>query len=175
MADKIGIYSVPVIITIAGIILLLSNKDLFSEFLLGAKQGMKTCVEILPVLVILVTAVKMFSASGALDAVCNIFEAPLSKIGFPKEILPVMIMRPISGSAATATIGELFETSGPDSFAGRCASVIMGSSDTIIYTLAIYFGAVGVKKTRHALPASFLTLVFCAVVSVLLTKILFGT
>ena len=174
MADKIGIYSVPVIITVAGIMLLSSNKDLFKDFLLGAKQGMKTCVEILPVLIILITAVKMFSASGALDVICNLLGNGLSKVGFPKELLPVMIMRPVSGSAATATIGELFETSGPDSFAGRCASVIMGSSDTIIYTLAMYFEAVRIKKTRHALPASFLTLLFCAVVSVLLTKFFFG-
>ncbi len=173
MADKIGIYSVPAVMVVVGIMLLASNSDLFSEFLEGAKEGMKTCVGILPTLIILITAVKMFSASGALDALCGILGKGAQLLGFPSELLPVMIMRPISGSAATATVKQLFESSGADSFAGRCASIIMGASDTIIYTFAMYFGAVGVKKTRHALPAAFLTLVFCAAVSLLLTKIFF--
>lgn len=173
MAGRIGIYFVPLVIAISGVLLLLSKKDLFSAFLDGAQRGVKTCADILPVLVILITAVKMFTASGALDAICSWFGGTLSYLGIPSEMLPVMIMRPISGSAATATAIELFESSGPDSFAGRCASIIMGSSDTIIYTLAMYFGAVGVKRTRHAMAASFLTLAFCVFLSVLLTKIFF--
>lgn len=173
MAEIIGIYSVPAVMTVVGIILLSANEGLFSEFLSGAREGMKTCAEILPTLVILVTAVKMFSQSGALEALCGAIEKAAGTVGFPQELLPVLIMRPISGSAATATVKELFENSGADSFAGRCASIIMGSSDTIIYTLAMYFGAAGIKKSRHALPASFITLIFCAVLSVLLTKIFF--
>ena len=89
-------------------------------------------------------------------------------------MLPVIFMRPISGSAATAMINELFAEQGPDSFAGRAASVLMGSSDTIIYTLSMYFGAVGIRRTRHALPAAFLTLIFCTLFSVWITGIFFG-
>lgn len=173
MAEIIGIYSVPAVITVVGIILLSASSELFSEFLCGAREGMKTCAEILPTLVILITAVKMFSQSGALDVLCSVIGKASGKLGFPKDLLPVLIMRPVSGSAATATVKELFESSGADSFAGRCASIIMGSSDTIIYTLAMYFGASGIKKSRHALPAAFITLGFCAFVSVLLTKIFF--
>ncbi len=173
MAEIIGIYSVPAVMTVVGIMLLSTNKEMFSEFLYGAREGLKTCVDILPTLIILITAVKMFSQSGALDAVCNILGKIAGLMGLPEELLPVLIMRPISGSAATATVKELFENSGADSFAGRCASIIMGSSDTIIYTLAMYFGAAEIKKTRHALPAAFITLIFCAVLSVVLAKMFF--
>ena len=173
MIKSIGIYFVPSVLTLTALILLFSKKELFGDFLDGAKRGFETAVDILPVFVILMTAVGMFRQSGAMNHLCSFID-PLSEILFiPSEIIPLILMRPLSGSAATATVNELFANSGPDSFAGRCASVIMGASDTIIYTLTLYFGAAGIKNTRHAYPASILTMIFCTLFSVMLTKVFF--
>ncbi len=174
MIQKAGIYFVPVILTFVAILLLFSRKDLFSEFLLGAKTGLETCVGLIPVLVILLTATGMFSKSGAMDVLTAFFSNLIGNVGFPKEIIPLILIRPLSGSAATATVNELFSAYGTDSFAGRCASIIMGASDTIIYTLTLYFGSVGITKTRHAYPAAFLTLIFCVFFSCFLTAVFFG-
>ena len=153
--------------------ILFSKFDLFDEFLKGGRDGFVTSIKILPSLVMLICAVKMFQASGALDLLCNAVGRVTDVFHLPKDLIPVIVMRPISGSAATAMITNLMETSGPDSFAGRAASILMGSSDTIIYTLAMYFSAAGIKKTRHALPASFVILLFCVFVSCFLTKVFF--
>lgn len=171
--DIIGTYAIPITLALAGAAILFSRKDLFAEFLKGGREGLSTSMKILPSLVMLLCATRMFSASGALDIVCNIFGIFTRKLGIPDSMIPVFLMRPISGSAATAMINNLFSSDGPDSFAGRCASILMGSSDTIIYTLAMYFGAAEIRRTRHALPASFIILVFCTLLSLLLTRIFF--
>ncbi len=173
MAEIIGTYAVPLIFLLVGVALLFSQKDLFSEFIAGAKDGAQTCFAMLPTLVILMTAVKMLSSGGVMQVMTDIADKVFSKIGFPKELLPLAITRPISGSAATATVNELFAKAGADSFAGRCASIIMGASDTVVYTLTVYFCSVGVKKTRHAYPAAFLTMIFCVMFSVFLTKLFY--
>lgn len=171
--NVIGIYSIPAVIFLAGALILFSRVDLFDEFLKGGREGFVTSVKILPSLVILICATKMFSASGAMDLICSTLGSCLERFGLPDSVIPIIIMRPISGSATTALANNLFATEGPDSFAGRCASILMGSSDTIIYTLAVYFSAVEIKKTRYALPASFIIFVFCVFASVVLTKVFF--
>lgn len=172
--ENIGVYFVPGILTLTGILLLCSKQDLFSAFVDGAKEGLKTAVGLIPVLVILMTALGMFSKSGAMSTLCDLIVPVTSKIGLPSEIVPLVLVRPLSGSAANATVNELFVRNGADSFAGRCASIMMGASDTIIYTLALYFGAAGIKKTRHAYPAAFLTMMFCTIMSVVITILFFG-
>jgi len=173
VAERIGVFFVPATITIAAVLLLLTKKDLFASFIKGARGGLDACIQLIPTLVILITAVRMFTASGAMDLICGFLGGLTNKIHIPKEMIPVVIMRPLSGSAASAAVNELFTTSGADSFAGRCASIIMGASDTIIYTLALYFGSCGITRTRHAYTASFLTLIFCVLFSVMLTNIFF--
>lgn len=172
--DIIGAYAIPVIIALAGAAILFSKNNLFDEFLKGGRDGFITSIKILPSLVMLICATRMFSASGALDLVCDIVGTVTRRIGIPDSLIPVILMRPISGSAATAMVNNLFSADGPDSFAGRCASIIMGSSDTIIYTLAMYFSAAGIRKTRHALPASFIILIFCTLFSLMLTRVFFA-
>ena len=172
--DIIGAYAIPVIIALAGAAILFSTNNLFDEFLKGGRDGFITSIKILPSLVMLICATRMFSASGALDLVCDIVGTVTRRIGIPDSLIPVILMRPISGSAATAMVHNLFSADGPDSFAGRCASIIMGSSDTIIYTLAMYFSAAGIRKTRHALPASFIILIFCTLFSLMLTRVFFA-
>ena len=169
--ENIGTYSIAIIITCAAFAVLFSSKDCFSAMLKGTREGFVTSVKILPSLILLICATRMLAASGALEYLCTLLSCIAKPLGIPTEIIPLIIIRPVSGSAATAMADTLFSSYGPDSFAGRCASVLMGSSDTIIYTLSMYFGACGIKHTRHALTASFLVLGFCVILSVLLTRL----
>lgn len=166
--SSLASYALPSIVAAAGLMLALSKKDLLSQFLSGCTDGIKTTFGLMPTLLLLVVGVKMFSASGALSALCTVLSPLCRFFGMPEEILPVFLMRPISGSGATAMIRELFAGSGPDSTAGRTASILMGSSDTIFYTLSVYFAHTGTKKTGGALLLSFLLLFFCTALSCLL-------
>ena len=102
----------------------------------------------------LLTAVSMLRASGALDLAARLLAPLLDRVGVPSELLPLMLVRPISGSAALGVGAELIGTYGPDSYLGRVAAVMLGSTETTFYTIAVYFGAVGVTRTRYALPAA---------------------
>ena len=111
-------------------------------------------LRIVPALVGLLTAVSMLRASGALDLAARLLAPLLDRVGVPSELLPQMLVRPISGSAALGVGAELIGTYGPDSYLGRVAAVMLGSTETPFYTIAVYFGAVGVTRTRYALPAA---------------------
>ena len=141
--------------------MLFSKKQYFDDFVSGAKDGISSAVSLLPTLVALVVGVKMFTASGAADALSALLSPALSKIGVPAEILPLLITRPFSGSASNAAFSELLSEYGADSFVSLCASVIMGSSDTMVYVIALYFSSVGIKKSRHAFVSAFLVMLFC--------------
>lgn len=169
----IGTYSIPLIISLVGAAILFSKNDLFDTFIKGTRSGIATTIKLLPTLIILLCATKMFCASGALDIICSYIGNITQFFGIPDSVIPLILIRPISGSASTAMISEIYKMNGPDSFAGRYASILLGSTDTIIYTLSMYFGSVGIKRTRYALPASFIIFAFSAVISVLITKIFF--
>ncbi len=164
---------VPLVLALTGLGMFFSKKDLFSEFTLGASEGMKTAVGLLPTLIALISAIAMFNSSGAADALAKILAPIGSKIGIPSEIIPLILVRPLSGGASTAMIADIFEKYGADSFAGRCASVIAGSSDTLLYIISVYFGAVGVKKIRGTALIALLASSFCVILSVLLCRIFF--
>lgn len=164
---------VPMVLALTGLGMIFSKKDLFCEFTLGAEEGVKTAVALLPTLIALISAIAMFNSSGAANALAN-FLAPIgSKIGIPSEIIPLVLVRPLSGGASTALIADIFEKYGADSFASRCASVIAGSSDTLLYIISVYFGAVGVKKIRFTALIAFFTSSFCVIFAVLLCRIFF--
>lgn len=167
-------FAMPGVLALVGIFIFFSKKELFSVFLSGCSDGLKTAKDILPSLILLVVAVRMFSASGGMDILCNALSGVCHVLHIPEDILPVMLMRAVSGSGATAAAKELFETSGPDSFSGRAASVFMGSSDTILYTFSVYFAHTKTQKTRHALPCAFAVMIFCTLLSCALTKLFFG-
>ena len=119
----------------------------------GAREGFRVAVRIIPFLVAIFVAIRMFRASGAFDAVTTVLDPALSPVGLPSEVLPLALLRPLSGSGALAVLGELVATA-PDSFSAFLASTMMGSTETTFYVLAVYFGAVGIRRTRHALPAA---------------------
>ena len=128
--------------------------DVYTALVQGAGDGLEVLMRILPSLVGLLTAVYMLRASGALDLAAQALTPLLDRIGLPGELLPLMMVRPISGSAALGVGAELIAVHGPDSYLGRTAAVMLGSTETTFYTIAVYFGAVKITKTRYAVPAA---------------------
>ena len=141
---------------LCGILLygVLHGVPVFDAFLEGAKEGISTSFGILPALIALMTGIAMFSTSGALDILVNALRPLCEAIGFPPETIPLALLRPISGSGALAIYESILNTYGPDSFIGKVASVMQGSTETTFYTIAVYYGAVQVKKTRHTVPSA---------------------
>ena len=128
--------------------------DVYGALVQGAGSGLETLVRIVPSLVGLMTAVYMLRASGALDLAAQALSPVMERLGLPAELLPLMLVRPVSGSAALGVGAELISAYGPDSYLGRTAAVMLGSTETTFYTVAVYFGAVGVSRTRYAVPAA---------------------
>lgn len=133
---------------------LVKKVKIFDVFLIGAKQGALSCFSILPALVGLVVAVSMMRASGILDFFARILSPLLNLVGFPADVLPLALLKSVSGSGALAMVKSIFESSGVDSFSGKLASVMLGSSETTFYALAVYFGATKVKNTRYTVFAA---------------------
>ena len=153
---------------------LIKRVPVFDIFLKGAKEGMQILYSIAPTIIGLVFAVDLLRSSGAIDAICNFIEPVADYLGFPKEIVPMVLLRPVSGSGSTALLTSLYEQCGPDSFAGRVASVLAGSSETTFYAIAMYFGCIKVKKIRHTLFAAIIADITAAVMSVLTVRLFFG-
>lgn len=153
---------------------LIKRVPVFDIFLKGAKEGMQILYNIAPTIIGLVFAVDLLRSSGAIDAICNFIEPAADFLGFPKEIVPMVLLRPVSGSGSTALLTSLYEQCGPDSFAGRVASVLAGSSETTFYAIAMYFGCIKVKKIRHTLFAAIIADITAAVMSVLTVRVYFG-
>ena len=133
---------------------LVRKVDLWGSLVEGAGEGLKVTLRIVPPLIALLTAVYMLRASGALELLGELLEPVLSAVGIPVETIGLLLVRPVSGSAALGVGAELIETYGPDSLIGRTAAVMLGSTETTFYTIAVYFGAAKVAKTRYAVPAA---------------------
>ena len=148
--------------------------DVFSAFRTGAARGLTAAGEIFPSLAALVTAVAMLPASGALELLCMALEPAAGLLGLPAELLPMALLRPVSGSGALALFEDILIRYHPDSFIGRTASVLMGSTETTFYTIALYFGATRVQNTRHCLPAALLADLTGACMSAAAVRLLLG-
>lgn len=151
---QISAYIIPLFIGIVIIAGLVKKVPVFDEFLIGAKDGFSSAINIIPAMVALVTAVSVLRSSGVLDAIASFLSPYLLKVGFPSEVLPLAFMRPISGSGALAVLDDILKNHSPDSFVGRVASVMMGSTETTFYTIAIYYGSVGIKRIGQTVPAA---------------------
>ena len=145
----------------------------YEVFVEGAREGFDVAVRIIPYLVAILVAAGMFRASGAMDALVRALAPLTERLGMPAEALPPALLRPLSGSGTLGLVSELMKAHGPDSFVGRLASTIYGSSETTFYVLAVYFGAVGIRRTRHAVLAGLLGDLAGAVAAVLVCRLLF--
>ncbi len=164
---------IPLIITAIIVTGLIKKVDVFSVFVEGAKENFRTGISIIPTLIAVITAVGMFRASGAADFLTDIFSPLTSLVGFPAECIPLAITKSVSGSASLALLEETLSSYGADSFIGRVASVMMGSSETTFYVLSVYFGATKIKNTRHALPSALIGDLTGIITSVIVVSLLF--
>lgn len=145
---------VPGLMIVLCIYAMAKKQAVYPALLSGGLDGLKLLVSIAPALVMLLTAVHMLRASGAIELMTDFLRPAARRIGIPPETLPLVLLRPFSGSAALAVGADLMAVYGADSLIGRTAAVMLGSTETTFYTISVYFGAVGVKKTRYAIPAA---------------------
>lgn len=149
-------YVVPLLLLVAAVLALRKKENAYDLMLSGAADGLKLLFSIVPALVLLLTAVTMLRASGAIEWL-SAFLAPLfGFFGIPPETAILIFVRPLSGSAALAVGADLMAQYGPDSLIGRTVAVMLGSTETTFYTISVYFGAAGIRKTRYTIPAALL-------------------
>lgn len=146
----------------------------YESFIEGAKDGFTTAIRIIPSFVAMLVAIGVFRESGAMDLIVNIFSPILKLFNIPKELIPMIVMRPLSGSGAQGILSELAKTFGAESIIARTAAVMMGSSETTLYILAIYFGSVSIKKQRHALPACLFADLVGFISAIYISRLFFG-
>ena len=147
-------YIIPLILLLGCALALRKKEDAYGLMLEGAADGMKMLLSILPALILLLTAVSMLRASGCIEAFSQLCTPVFSFLGIPAETAILILIRPISGSAALAVGVELMTVHGPDSLIGRTVAVMLGSTETTFYTISVYFGAAGIQKTRYTVPAA---------------------
>ena len=148
--------------------------NIYDSFLVGVKEGLVTTFRIAPAVIGMVFAINLFLSSHFLEYVFSFFTPILEVFNIPINVLPMAMVRPISGTASLAIMNNIFEMYGPDSFVGRLASNLQGCTDTTIYVLALYFGSIKVTKTRHALPAGLFADAVGIIAAFLITFLFFG-
>lgn len=144
-------WAIPVCLILTPIYALYKDVDIYTVFCNGSVQGLRVLLQILPFLLGTLMAIEVFSASGAMGILFDCIRPLVSALGLPAEVLPLAVLRSLSGSGALATCAQIIETYGPDSFIGRLAATMQGSTDTTFYVLTVYFGSVGITRYRHAL------------------------
>ncbi len=174
MIDLLARYAIPFILLFVPLYALYRKVDIYAAFKDGSREALLLCAQILPYVVAIFVAIGVFRASGALDLCAGLLRPILGAAGLPVEVLPLAIVRPLSGNGALAIMTDLVRQWGPDSFIGRLATTMQGSTDTTFYVMSLYFGSVGILKTRHAVAVGLVSDVVGFVASALAVKIAFG-
>jgi spore maturation protein B len=151
--DAISLWAIPVLLVGIPLLGIIRGVKVYDVFIEGAKDGFQVAVRIIPFLVAILVAIGMFRGSGAMDMLTNAVRPVMAVIHFPPELFPLAMMRSLSGSGSLALTTDIIKRFGPDSLLARTAATMYGSTETTFYVLAVYFGAVGVKRTRHAVAA----------------------
>ena len=170
----VSLWIIPVIICTILLYGTYKKVPTYETFVEGGKEGIKIAVSIIPFLVGMLVAISIFRASGALDFIIDLLRPALYALGVPPEIVPLALIRPISGTAALGMTTDIIATHGPDSFIGRLASTMQGSTDTTLYVLTVYFGAVGIKKMGDALKVGLLADLVGIIVAIVVVILIFG-
>lgn len=166
-------FVIPLVILLIITAGLIKRVKVYEAFVQGAKEGFEIAVRIIPYLVAILCAIAAFRYSGSMEILSKILSPITNLIGMPAETVPLAIVRPLSGSGALGLMSDLLNTYGPDSFIGRLASTMMGSTETTFYVLAVYFGSVGVRKARHALAAGLIADVAGILAAVFICNLVF--
>lgn len=174
IVSAISLWFIPVLIGFILIYGTFKKVPTYESFVEGGKEGIKMAVSIIPFLVGMMVAISVFRASGALDLMVDFIRPALEKVGVPAEIVPLAIIRPISGTAALGITSDLIGVYGPDSYIGRLAATLQGSTDTTFYVLTVYFGAVGIKKMGDALKVGLLADAVAIGTAIIVVTIMFG-
>ena len=172
MLESFATYILPVTVLLFLLAGIRAKINVFDAFLIGAEKGLRSLIKTAPALIALTFAVKLLRGSGILDSLAEMTSPLCVKIGIPAEIMPLALLRPISGSGSTALLSDIFEAFGPDSKIGLLASVLCCSSETTFYTVAVYYGSCGVRFTRHTVLAAVIADIAAVVFSVLFVNLL---
>ena len=171
---KIGNLIIPIVVLLIIIYALRKKVKIYDSFIIGAKEGLELAISVLPYLVAMFFATNILLKCNIFYYVFYIFSPVIDFFKIPKEILPMALVRSISGNASFAVMVDLIKNFGPDSYIGRIASAIQGSTDTTIYVLSLYFGSIGIKKIKYSLWVGLLTDLTCLIVSIILVSFVFG-
>ncbi|MGN0517651.1 MAG: nucleoside recognition domain-containing protein [Acutalibacteraceae bacterium] len=172
--DKIGDYIIPILIFIIVAFGFIRKVPIFDTFVKGAKDGLVATYSISASLIGLVTAVTMLKSSGALDMIITFLSPLANLIKIPEQLIPLMLLKPVSGSGSTALLTQILSDNGVNSFCGRAAAVIAGSTETTFYAIAVYYGSVGVKNIRHTLAAAILADIASMITAIITVRLFFG-
>lgn len=173
-ATFVAVWLVPLLIAAAIIGSLRMRVNLFDRFIEGAREGFAISVRLIPYLVAMLVAISLFQESGAMEILARGLAPLLERLKIPAEVLPLAVMRPLSGSASLAIGADIMSRQGADTLIGRIASTMIGSTETTLYILTVYFGAVGVYRSRHALPTGLLADLGGFVAAVVVCRLIFG-
>lgn len=165
--SNISNFFIPIMITIIMFYAIYKKAPIYDYFIKGTKDGIKTAVEILPFIIAIFVGIEALIGSGAMGFLENLIAPAFRFVGIPEDLIPLVLLRPVSGSGSLVLVEKIVTEFGPDSFIGRSASTMAGSCETIFYVLAVYFGATSVKKTRHALIAGIIGYIVGVFASVL--------
>lgn len=166
-------YITPIIILLIVCLGFYKSKNTYDYFIDGAAESIKMTFEIMPNIIGIMVAMSMLKASGVINMISYALSPVLKLIGMPSEIVPLALLRPISGSGALGIVDDILKTSGPDSYAGRIASVMMGSTETTFYTVAVYYGAAKIKNIRHTLVAALMADVTAILLTIIVCRLFF--
>lgn len=170
----VSLLAIPFLLSFLPLYAALRHVPVYEEFVEGAKEGMQVALRIIPFLVAILVAIGMFRAAGGIDLLSRALDPLLQTVGFPAELLPLALMRPLSGSGTMGIFSELVATHGPDSLLARMAGTIMGSTETTFYVIAVYFGSVAIRRTRHAVPAGLIADLTGMIASVFICRLVFA-
>lgn len=172
--DVVSTWAIPLLLAGIPLLALARRVKVYPAFVEGAKDGFQTAVRILPPLVAIFVALAMLRASGAMDAFTRALAPLTAALGIPASVVPMVLVRPLSGGGALGVVGDVLRSEGPDSYAGRLVSVMAGSTETTFYVLAVYMGAAGVTRYRHALAAGLLADAAGMAAAVVAVRLLLG-
>lgn len=174
LVSRISAWAIPVIVIFIPLYAAYRKVPVYESFVEGAKDGFGTAVKIIPPLVGMMVAISVFRASGAMDLLLAAVRPLMERLGVPSEVLPLAILRPITGAGSLAFTADLMKQFGPDSMIGRIASTIQGSTDTTLYVLTVYFGAIGIRKARYALKVGLFADLVGFIASIVICFLVFG-
>ncbi|MCX6973717.1 MAG: nucleoside recognition protein [Verrucomicrobia bacterium] len=174
VVEAVSYLAIPFLIAFFPLYASLCRVSVYEEFIEGAKEGFQVSIRIIPYLVAIISAVAMFRAAGGIDMLAKAVGPILTAIQLPTELFPLVLMRPLSGSGSNAIFAELLQSQGPDSLIAKMGATVLGSTETTFYVIAVYFGSVAVRRSRHAVPAGLIADIAGVIASIIICRLVFG-